>query len=853
MLIDGSDIGIGQGIYGIELIETDVMIGGQSLTSGQILLTLEKNDSSVGSNSLSVEEFDVFILDATQTTLGSGTTVATAAMLVEGLDVNLDANEENLGAIALLTASEPSVVALPSSAMNYTEGDGATVIDTAATVSDADSSDFDTGTLTVDFTAGGTANDRLAIRHQGTGAGQIGVSGSTVSYQGTNIGTFIGGTHGSDPLIITLNANADATATQALARNITYENVSENPATTARTVRFVLSDGDGGTSDAATQTINVIAVVDHTLTVDTSSDTSDGDTASIDTLLANKGADGFISLREAIVSLREAIVAANNTTGADTIQFNIAGVGPHTIQPTSALPLITDTVTIDGSTQSGFVSTPVIELDGTAAGINTDGLRLQVGSDGSIIRSLAINRFQDEGIDIRSDNNLVAGNHIGLTPAGTGALGNTGVGILLTDGATNNTIGGIVATDRNVISGNSQNGILINATGNHHHQVQGNYIGTDVNGTTALGNTLDGIRVQNNASSNAIGGTAAGAGNLIAHNTASGIVISGAASRHNALYGNVIHTNTGLGIDLNDDGVTVNDANDSDTGPNNLQNYPVLISAHTPGTRTAIRGALNSIAATSFRLGFFANAMVDGSGHGEGERFLGSREVTTHASTGNATFTFMLSGAVAVGEFVTATATNLATHDTSEFALNVTAVAGVDTDSDGVLDVVEDRNLDGDNNPTTRWWAGIIAAPHSGFVRAIIWIILANIRAGFICLRVLNLSVVIIPTHYRQLAPPSIPTAPAISITMIPMTMVMAPLRPVKTPTATAIPLMMIPPAMAFPITSTPMTRDREPAIAMAMGSTMMSSVLVVYPVPTAMAMAFPTITTRTTIPSSSA
>lgn len=257
------------------------MIGGQSLTSGQILLTLEKNDSSVGSNSLSVEEFDVFILDATQTTLGSGTTVATAAMLVEGLDVNLDANEENLGAIALLTASEPPVVALPSSAMNYTEGDGATVIDTAATVSDADSSDFDTGTLTVDFTAGGTANDRLAIRHQGTGAGQIGVSGSTVSYQGTNIGTFIGGTHGSDPLIITLNANADATATQALARNITYENVSENPATTARTVRFVLSDGDGGTSDAATQTINVIAVVDHTLTVDTSSDTSDGDTASI--------------------------------------------------------------------------------------------------------------------------------------------------------------------------------------------------------------------------------------------------------------------------------------------------------------------------------------------------------------------------------------------------------------------------------------------------------------------------------------------------------------------------------------------------------------------------------------------
>ncbi len=168
--------------------------------------------------------------------------------------------------MAKFTFNAPPAIGLPGAALDYTENDPATIIDATATASDTDSANFDTGTLTIDFTANGTADDRLAIRDQGTGIGNIQVSGNNISYQpgGSSIliGTFTGGTDGSTPLVITLNSAADATAVQALLRNITYENVSENPSTATRTVRFVLTDGDGGTSNAVSENINFTAVND---------------------------------------------------------------------------------------------------------------------------------------------------------------------------------------------------------------------------------------------------------------------------------------------------------------------------------------------------------------------------------------------------------------------------------------------------------------------------------------------------------------------------------------------------------------------------------------------------------------
>ena len=156
----------------------------------------------------------------------------------------------------------PTITNLNGDSLAYNEGDGAVVLEQGgnATVSDVDSADFDTGTLTVSFTAGSdSAEDVLAIRNQGTGAGQIGVSGATVTYQGVTIGTFTGGSSGTN-LVITFNASATPTAVTALVKNITYQDTDTNaPTTGARTVRYVLTDGDGGTSANYDTTVTVTA------------------------------------------------------------------------------------------------------------------------------------------------------------------------------------------------------------------------------------------------------------------------------------------------------------------------------------------------------------------------------------------------------------------------------------------------------------------------------------------------------------------------------------------------------------------------------------------------------------------
>ncbi|UCF76052.1 MAG: DUF4347 domain-containing protein, partial [Betaproteobacteria bacterium] len=212
---------------------------------------------------------------------------------------------------------------------------------------------------------------------------------------------------------------------------------------------------------------------EHTLVVDTASDILDGDTSSIGALLQNRGADGFISLREAII-------ATNNTAGADTITFNIAGAGAQTINLSSALPSISDQVTIDATTQGDFISTPIVVLDGND--LVGNGLTLSATADGSEIRGFVIRDFDGDGILIESgsDSNLIAGNYIGrLTVSGTDAgvgEANTGSGIEIQ--GTSNIVGGTTAADRNVISGNTGEGILITGTTALSNAVRGNYIGT---------------------------------------------------------------------------------------------------------------------------------------------------------------------------------------------------------------------------------------------------------------------------------------------------------------------------------------------------------------------------------------
>jgi len=216
-------------------------------------------------------------------------------------------------------------------------------------------------------------------------------------------------------------------------------------------------------------------------------------------------------------SLRQAILDANANPGTDTIAFNIPGSGVKTINPTSSLPLITDPLIIDGTTQPGFAGSPIIELNGASAG--TTGLILSAGS--STVRALVINRFNASGITLRGTGNIVEGNYIGTDVTGTVKLGNSGAGVLINGPSSGNRIGGTTNGTRNIISGNSVDGIQISDNGSTGNIVQGNYIGTDITGKLPLPNGQNGVLVSGAANA-VIGGTTGGARNLISGNIAAG-------------------------------------------------------------------------------------------------------------------------------------------------------------------------------------------------------------------------------------------------------------------------------------------------------------------------------------------
>jgi parallel beta-helix repeat protein len=287
------------------------------------------------------------------------------------------------------------------------------------------------------------------------------------------------------------------------------------------------------------------------------------------------------------------------------------------------------------------------------------------------------------GVDIAysgASGNVVRGNYIGTTVSGTAALGNDLDGVYL-NGAPSNTIGGTASGAGNLISANSV-GVHINnasATGN---VVQRNFIGTDAGGTADLGNLFDGVRVAGQASNNSIGGTASTAGNTIAFNDGNGVLVDSGAG--NAILRNSIFSNSQWGIDLNDDGVTPNDAGDGDIGPNNIQNFPVL--AYAASGSTIVQGTLNSTANASFRIEFFYSASCDVSGYGEGANYIGYTTALTNGS-GDANISAVFSTTAPVNQYVTATATNLSNNDTSEFSACEQVVSNPDVDSDGVPNV----------------------------------------------------------------------------------------------------------------------------------------------------------------------
>ena len=495
-------------------------------------------------------------------------------------------------------------------------------------------------------------------------------------------------------------------------------------------------------------------------------------------------------------SLRQGILDANSAGGADLIEFDIAGAGPHAITPITPLPDITGPTTIDGTTEPDWTPTELaVEVDGSVAA-GQRGLRLETGSAGSTIRGLAVDNWDDDGIEVFTNGNTVAGNFIGAGTDGQSTGEDNLLGMTVT--GDNNTIGGTTAADRNVISGNLDG--LTLANGAEDNTVQGNYFGVDVTGAAPLAN-LDGVVVlsassntiggagagegnvisgntqwglffdgssggtanvikgnyvglaadgdtpigngtgmslQNLANNNQIGGLAAGEGNVISGNSASGLSIAGAnentiegnligrnasngagrsngnegidhasgddndytqnviahnsangvkivAGTGNNLSGNRIFANGDLGISLeNNNTVLLNDAGDGDTGPNNKQNFPVITRAGVSGGSATISGTLNSTPSTTFEVEAFSQSACDASGNGEGETSVGTDNSVTTNGAGNATFEITAPSGVSPGDAVTTTATRtVGNGDTSEFSQCSTATSVLEVTQEG--------------------------------------------------------------------------------------------------------------------------------------------------------------------------
>ena len=268
--------------------------------------------------------------------------------------------------------------------------------------------------------------------------------------------------------------------------------------------------------------------------------------------------------------------------------------------------------------------------------------------------------------------NTISGNKIGANAANAVGLGNSLDGVLI-DGAALDPVSG------NVISGNKMNGVHLQngATG---ILIQDNFIGSNAAGTAALANTGSAILIAN-SSNNTIGGATPPLDNLIAFNTGNGITITGTSTgdriQQNSIFSNL------LGIDLDNNGVTPNTPGGPHGGANHDQNFPVIMSAGFNGPSGAsVNLSMNGTPNSTFTVELFDSPAANASGFGEGKVYLGSVQMTTDAN-GNASSTFNVAGALA-GTYITATATDNALLDTSEFSAAVKVSDGFPPKIDNV-------------------------------------------------------------------------------------------------------------------------------------------------------------------------
>jgi len=397
----------------------------------------------------------------------------------------------------------------------------------------------------------------------------------------------------------------------------------------------------------------------------------------------NKGAGMEISGKEAGNTLIQSNLIGTNINGTGEL-LNIGGIvidnAPNTrigpgnlISGNDSHGVSLKGADSEGTTLSGnFIGT---NKNGDAALANQgNGVHLELAR-GIVIGGTnpedynLVSGNKGNGINLSGDEStraVIRGNRIGTDRDMLHPIPNGENGILLV-GAGKNTIGGSRMEHGNIIGGNLANGIRLSGIKGKQNLVFGNQLGLHikdgVSSPTKLANAKHGIYIEQGASENTIGGDSFTSGNVIAYNGLDGIYI--ASGNKNRISRNSIFENSGLGIDLGENGQDTNDDKDPDTGANQLQNYPVLNNATYTSPNLAIIGNLNSIPEKTFEIQFYANDKKDPSGFGEGGDYIGSIDVTTDTD-GNAAisagFSYPYNAA-----FITATAID-ENGNTSEFS-----------------------------------------------------------------------------------------------------------------------------------------------------------------------------------------
>ncbi|MEZ5332100.1 MAG: C25 family cysteine peptidase [Thermoanaerobaculia bacterium] len=318
-------------------------------------------------------------------------------------------------------------------------------------------------------------------------------------------------------------------------------------------------------------------------------------------------------------SLREAIRVANQDDSPDTILFAIPGVGiERVLRIREPLPAITSPVTLDGLSQAGATCdgepAPVIVLDGAGLDAADDGIVLQTTD--VVLRGLSVVRFPGHGVRL---------------------------------------------------------------TGGGRHTLDCSRIGALDDTTEETGNGGNGLLFEGGSADNRIGSTGCpGPCNVIAFNAQAGVALAPSAGGGNEIRGNEIFRNGGLGIDLGDDGLTLNDPLDGDEGPNRLQNYPV-VTAVRPGETSEVDILVQATPEHDFGIDLFRVDSINGDRDGvrvpppfgEADHLLALSTASTDAS-GEGTVTVSVPADLSTSA-VTATVTDLGSGDTSELSSAVVA------------------------------------------------------------------------------------------------------------------------------------------------------------------------------------